>query len=285
MGHGAIFDSEVYAVIPNSNEHILQSFDPSNSIQPMDVCMFMCASMNRLLQHSADSTPLPPLNHAIYYAKKKRRKEINEEVEKLKKSRSSNDASSDKAKEDKASSKDDKAKKKQAKEWSDKFFKIFDVAHNGDLDFNEFKKGCQAINIQWKTLFAEVVKKRDLAAKKKKSKALKAEIVAKKEKLTKIDDKLVEENASSIDIVKMVLDDVKNKAMLQIDNGLVLLQQPEESDANDSDFKEFEDSAIESVDDANIGKSEQAQQIIASQPIKDDKEPLPSLKLIEYPTK
>merc|ERR1712154_426153 len=68
-----------------------------------------------------------------------------------------------------ASSDSDKKKKKQAKEWSDKFFKIFDVAHNGDLDFNEFKKGCQTINIQWKALFAEVFKKKEEDASKEKA--------------------------------------------------------------------------------------------------------------------
>merc|ERR1712228_21253 len=160
---GAIFDADVYSLVANSDEHILQTFGPSNILQPSDICMFLSSSMNRLLRHSSDSTPLPPLNHAIYYAKKKRRKEINEEIERLKKSRSPNeDKSVEKAKDvDKDSSDSDKKKKKLAKEWSDKFFKIFDVAHNGDLDFNEFKKGCQTINIQWKALFAEVLKKRE----------------------------------------------------------------------------------------------------------------------------
>eukprot|EP01084_Bolivina_argentea_P208423 355356_1 len=140
----AIFDGDVYSFIPNSPEHILQSFSPQRVLHPVDVSMFLCATMNRLLRHCSDSTPLPPINHAIYYAKKKRRKEINEEIEKLKKSRASNEEekeTTETKKKQKQESEQERKKRKHAKECADKFFKIFDVAHNGDLDFNDFKKG------------------------------------------------------------------------------------------------------------------------------------------------
>ena len=156
----AIFDPEVYSFIPNSPEHLLQIFNPESVLQPTDVSMFLCATMNRLIRHCSDSTPLPPLSHAIYYAKKKRRKEIGEEIEKLKKSRVQTEENKEDEK-NKQESDEEKKKRKQAKECINKFFKIFDIAHNGDLDINEFKKGCQIINLQWTTLFREVQLKRE----------------------------------------------------------------------------------------------------------------------------
>eukprot|EP01083_Nonionella_stella_P029492 81171_1 len=194
----AIFDGDVYSFIPNSPEHILQSFSPQRVLHPVDVSMFLCATMNRLLRHCSDSTPLPPINHAIYYAKKKRRKEINEEIEKLKKSRASNEEekeTTETKKKQKQESEQERKKRKHAKECADKFFKIFDVAHNGDLDFNEFKKGCETVKIKWQSLFVEVQKQRQEAkrkleeekVKKKKQKMQKfhAEIQAQRNRLKK----------------------------------------------------------------------------------------------------
>merc|ERR1712228_739387 len=121
---GAIFDADVYSLVANSDEHILQTFGPSNILQPSDICMFLSSSMNRLLRHSSDSTPLPPLSHAIYYAKKKRKKEINEEVDKLRKNRGNNDAQSSDDQQQKQESVQEKRQRKRAKEWTDKMFKI-----------------------------------------------------------------------------------------------------------------------------------------------------------------
>merc|ERR1712083_1126190 len=91
----AKFDPDVYSFIPNSPEHLLQVFSPQNVLQPADVSMFLCATISRLLSHQSDSAPLPPLSHAIYYAKKKRKKEITEEIDKLRKNRGSNEQTQD----------------------------------------------------------------------------------------------------------------------------------------------------------------------------------------------
>merc|ERR1712228_133172 len=84
----------------------------------------------------------------------------------------------------------ERKKRKQAKEWADKFFKIFDVAHNGDLDFNEFKKGCQIINIKWQTLFVEVQKKREEIKLEQEKIQKQIEEKIKKEKMQKFHDEI-----------------------------------------------------------------------------------------------
>merc|ERR1712079_631078 len=86
--------------------------------------------------------------------------EITEEIDKLRKNRGSNEQTND-DEHKKQESVQEKKKRKQAKEHSDKFFKIFDVARNGDLDYKEFQKGCETINLKWQSLFAQVKRQRE----------------------------------------------------------------------------------------------------------------------------
>jgi len=45
--------------------------------------------------------------------------------------------------------------------WSDRVFKIFDVKLNGNLNLEEFRQGCQLINLNCDAIFNEIISKRE----------------------------------------------------------------------------------------------------------------------------
>merc|ERR1712154_87367 len=83
----AIFDPDVYSFIPNSPEHILQLFSPSNVLRPDDVSMFDDQSFNEALLRFV-AAPSTESCHILCKKEKekgdKRRNRKTEEIQRVK---------------------------------------------------------------------------------------------------------------------------------------------------------------------------------------------------------